>query len=179
MKTLRLTASLLAIILLTGCVTYAPAPPPWAPLTDPTKVSLATRVTHDEYKKTTNFIGANASEHNQLHLRGWRDDRTKVASFQLYATSFYSDHWRFYNEAYDSDGNKLDFISIDKKVDSCSGGRGCYFEETVGLNVSRKYLDEHQDTGIHYKVSGKAGEFTGFLPAAYVKGFLASVDSAS
>lgn len=174
---LRYFAALLPIALLTACMTPAPAPAAWHPLTDSAQVAAATRVTHDDYKKATAFVGANASENNSLYLRGWRDDRTKALDLQIYATSFYSGEWRFYGEAYDSDGSKLDFISIDKKVDSCGSARGCYYEEAVGLNVSRAYLEAHKETGIRYKVSGKVGEFTGFLPAAYVKGFLASVDA--
>jgi len=176
MKRVAIVATALA---LGGCITTIPAPQPKPLLTDYNVAASATSVTHDEYKKTTNFVGANASQYNALYLRGWRDDRTKTSSFQLYATSFYSDQWRFYREAYDSDGNKLDFISIDRKVDSCNGGRGCYFEETVGLNLSRQYIEDHQNSGIRFKISGKAGEFTGFLPPAYVKGFLLSVDKAS
>jgi hypothetical protein len=176
MKSYHLAAALL-ISLATACATAAPAQP-WALLTDPAQAAAATRATHDEYKKTTNFVGANASQYNQLHLRGWRDDKAKSVTFQIYATSFYSTQWRFYSEAYDSDGNRLEFVSIDKKVDSCNGPSGCYYEEAVGMNVPRKYLEDHQDTGIRFKVSGKAGEFTGFLPAAYVKGFLQSVDAA-
>jgi len=178
MKNKRSIAAAFLFILLGGCL---PGVKPIAPnptLTDPTQVSAQTKVTRDEFKKMTKFEGANASPYNRLYLRGWRDDRTAMITYQVYITSFYSTEWRHYNEAYDSDGNRMDFISIDKKVDSCSGARGCYFEETVGLNVTRKYLEDRQDTGIRYKVSGKVGEFTGFLPAAYVKGFLMSVDRA-
>jgi hypothetical protein len=179
MMTYRVAAASLLFALLSACVTYVPAPLPKPLITDPAQASAMTRVTRDEYKKMTKFEGANASQYNSLYLRGWRDDRTKVATFQIYATSFYGDQWRFYGEAYDSDGNRLEFISIERKVDSCDGARGCYYRETVGLNISRKYLEDHQETGIRYKVSGKAGDFTGFLPAAYVKGFLLSVDRAT
>jgi hypothetical protein len=147
--------------------------------TDFHQATAATRVTYDEFKKITQFRGANASQNNELYLRAWKDDRTKQITYQIYLTSFYGNAWRFYSEAYDSDGNQLDFLSIDRKVDSCGGAYGCYFEETVGLNVSREYLQQHQETGVRYKISGKAGEATGFLPAVYVKGFLASVDGAT
>jgi hypothetical protein len=179
MKIHRLAATALLLSLLSGCLPPLQIPQPRPILTDDAQVAAMTRTTHDEYKKITNFTGANASQYNNLFLRGWRNDRTKNTEFQVYATSFYSGQWRFYREAYDSDGNRLDFVSIDRKVASCSGGSGCYYEETIGLNVSRKYLEDHKATGIRFKVSGKAGEFTEFLPAAYVKGFLDSVDAAA
>lgn len=149
---------------------------PFALIDDPYQAAAATRVTRDDFKKQVKFEGANASSNNSLYLRGWRDERAGTTTFQIFATSFYGTEWRHYNDAYDSDGNRFDFESISKKVDSCLGARGCYYEEAVGLNVSRKYLEDHQETGIRYKISGKVGESTGFLPAAYVKGFLMSVD---
>jgi hypothetical protein len=181
MTTLRIALALsLAAPLFTACLTpvqlyQVPQPPKL--LSSATDVAAATKVEHDEYKKTTSFTGANASQYNTLLIRGWRDDKTKTARFQIYADSFYAGQWRFYNDAYDSDGNRLEFTSIDRKVVSCRGG--CTYTETVGLTVSRKYLEEHQETGIRFKVSGKAGEFTAELPAAYVKGFISSVDVAS
>lgn len=174
----RIFATSLSILVLAASASAAQSAQPDAAITDPVRASSLTKVTRDDFKKTTNYQGANASPQNALYLRAWRDDRTASTTFQVYLTSFYSTEWRHYDEAYDSDGNRLDFISINKRVDSCNGDRGCYYEETVGLYVTRKYLEDHQDTGIRYKVSGKTGEFTGFLPAAYVKGFLMSVDKA-
>jgi hypothetical protein len=173
----RILAAAITLALLTASAARV-APPPPALFTDYQRAAAATKVTRDEFKKTTKYQGANASTNNSLFLRAWKDDKTKEMTYQIYLTSFYGDRWRFYSEAYDSNGSRLDFTSIDKKVDSCNGDRGCYFEETVGLNVSRKYLEENAETGIGYKISGKAGETTGFLPAAYVKGFLVSIDAA-
>lgn len=161
---------------LAACVTHVPTPKPKPMLTDPQAAASETRISHDEFKKITTFLGANASEYNTLRLRAWKQDSDNSVNYQIYLTSFYNVQWRFYNEAYDSKGSKLDFVSIDRKVSSCSGSGGCYYEETVGLNVTRKYLEENQDTGIRYKISGKAGEAVGFLPAAYIKGFLISFD---
>lgn len=173
MNTRMVAASLLLSVASLG-PTFAQVPVP----TDPDKAAAMTKVTRDDFKKQTKFEGANASPNNSMYLRAWRDERAGTTTFQIFVTSFYSTEWRHYNEAYDSDGNRFDFESISRKVDSCLGARGCYYEEAVGLNVSRKYLEDHEDTGIRYKVSGKIGEFTGFLPAAYVKGFLMSVDKA-
>jgi hypothetical protein len=170
MKIYRLAAIALLFSPLSGCLGPQPI------LTDDAQVAVMTRATHDEYKKTTSFKGVNASRDNYLVLRGWRDDRTKSTEFQVYITSYYSGQWRFYSEAYDSEGNRLDFVSIDQHVASC-GSYSCRYSETIGLNVSRQYLEDHRTTGIRFKVSGKAGEFTDFLPAAYIKGFLDSVDA--
>jgi hypothetical protein len=146
---------------------------------DPVAVSVKTVVKHDDFKKTTNYTGANASQYNQLFIRAWRPDVTQKTEYQIYFTSFYGGGWRFYNEAYDTNGTKMDFLSIDRHVSSCSGGYGCNYEETMGLNVTREYLTANQNTGIKFKVTGKAGEAVFTLPAAYVKGFLLSTDPSS
>lgn len=176
MKILNFAAMSLTCALLTACLAPITIPQPEPLLTDPVRVAARTQIKRDEYKKMTNFTGANAVKYGTLFIRAWRDDKTNKTDFQIYADSYYSGGWRFYQEAYDSDGNRMDFVSIDRKVVSCRGG--CSYEETVGMSVTRKYLEDHQDTGIRFKVSGKAGEFTGELPAAYVKGLLMSVDAA-
>lgn len=97
---------------------------------------------------------------------------------QLYFRDHYDGEWRFYNSAYDIDGNKLDFLSIDRKVDTC-GKFGCRHFEDVGITVTRGYLDSHRDSGIRLKVSGRAGEAIVDLPPGYIQGFLRHLDAAS
>ena len=84
---------------------------------------------------------------------------------------YYGGDWRFYNSAYDSNGNSLDTTKISQDVGSCSTS-GCSHFEHLGLNVTREYLEKNQDSGIRFKVSGKAGEEVFSIPSAYIKAFL-------
>ena len=81
---------------------------------------------------------------------------------------------RFYDSAYDSNGNRLDTTIISRDVGACSA-YGCSHEEHIGFNVSREYLEKAQGDGIQFKVSGKAGEMIYSLPSAYIKAFLSVV----
>lgn len=60
---------------------------------------------------------------------------------------------------------------LHREVGSCSGG--CSLREHIAINLSREYLESHQETGMTFKVSGKAGESIHALTAAYIRAFLA------
>mgnify|MGYP003594130486 FL=1 len=156
---------------LSACV----APAPRLNVSDPQVVSSAISVQRDDFKKTTNYIGPNASPNtlDQVFLRAWKADATGSISYQIYVMDYYDGDWRFYNSAYDSNGNSLDTTLISRDVGSCSR-YGCWHEEHLGLNVSRAYLEKNQDSGIRFKVSGKAGEKVFFIPAGYIKAFLSA-----
>lgn len=154
---------------LSACV----APAPRLNVSDPQAVSSAISVQRDDFKKITNYKGPNASPDilDQVFLRARKADATGSITYQIYVMDYYNGDWRFYNSAYDSNGNSLDTTLISRDVGSCSR-YGCSHEEHLGLNVSRAYLEKNQDSGIRFKVSGKAGEEVFFIPGGYIKAFL-------
>lgn len=158
-----------SVLLLSACVATAPK----LNANDSQAVGSAITVQRDDFKKMTNFKGPNASPDilQKLFLRAWKTDATGTISYQIYVMDYYRGDWRFYNEAYDSNGTSLDTTIISRNVDSCSR-YGCWHEEHLGLNVTRDYLESHQASGIRFKVSGKAGENVFYIPSGYIKGFL-------
>jgi hypothetical protein len=53
---------------------------------------------------------------------------------------------------------QLDFVSIARKVASCDGRYGCHDQETIGLNGSRNYLEDHKVTSAEKIVAQQIDE---------------------
>ncbi|MEX5452132.1 hypothetical protein [Stutzerimonas stutzeri] len=141
---------------------------------EPPKVDLrpTIKVNYDEFKKLTEYEGSNvATGGDVVFLRAWKPDKSPMV-MQIYVMDYYSDEWRFYHSAWDSDGVKLDTTQISRDVGSCSRYSGCSHYEHLGLNVTRDYLEKHRQTGVRFKLSGKAGEEVFSIPAAHIDAFL-------
>ncbi len=146
-------------------------------LDDPMAIYKAMSVKHDNFKKIINYEGPNIANNPRdlLFIRAWNYQKTNNLKFQIYVADSYEGNWRFYNSADDSDGNSLEIVQISRDVGSCRRigySHFCLHTESVGVNISRDYLKNTQDTGINFKLSGKAGERTLFLPGSYVKAML-------
>lgn len=135
---------------------------------------------YDEFKRTTQYTGPSLAEGtlDYVSLRAFAFENPPNTIYQIYVSDYYNGNWKFYDYAYDSDGNKLDFVRIDRRVSGCSS-YGCSHTEDFALNVSRKYLQDRASTGIRFKVSGKGGEEIFFIPASYINGFLQVVPDTS
>jgi hypothetical protein len=166
----------------------AKAPTPSLNVNDPQAVSRAIKVNRDDFKKITRYVGPYAVGGTLLlggkevsrggdvvFLRAWKTDSIGSINYQIYVMDKYNGHWRFYDSAYDSNGNGLNTTLIDREVGSCSGSGSCSHAETLGLNVTREYLEKNQESGIRFQVSGKAGKEVFFIPGGYIKGFLSAV----
>jgi hypothetical protein len=158
--------------------TRAEAPPkeetasPKAPDTRQADLRATIEVKYDEFKKVTNYTGANvASDPDRVFLRAWKPDGSS-ATFQIYVMDFYSGQWRFYNSVLDSNGTKLDLTLISRDIGSCSRQAECTRYEHVGINITRAYLEKHRQSGIRFKLSGLAGEEVFSVPAAHINAFL-------
>lgn len=167
--------NVLTIVVVCGIsmIVTACASGPRVDFSDPQSIRSEIKVERDDFKKLTNFQGPNASGNilDNVLLRAWKFDRTGTTSYQIYVADYYTREWRFYDSAYDSRGTRLDATLISRDVSSCSR-YGCGFQEHIGINVSRQYLEENKATGIRFKISGKAGEEIFYIPSAYVKAFL-------
>lgn len=166
---LKLIGLAATVLSLSACMTV-----PTINTNDPQAVSASTTVKHDNFKKITIYVGPNALSdpvYDNVFLRASKIQSTGEILYQIYVKDYYSGSWRFYNSAYDSNGNRLETNVIGREVGSCTSN-GCSHEEHLGLKVSREYLEKSQDSGINFKISGKAGEEIFFIPGAYIKGFL-------
>lgn len=140
----------------------------------------AISVTRDGFKKQTHYKGPDISpggalvidKYDKVFLRAMKTDAESEIMYQIYVVDWYQGRWRYYDSTHDSNGAELPTVSISRVVESCSGSSGCTYIEHVGILVTREYLDKNRDSGIRFKVSGKAGEEVFFIPSAYVKAFL-------
>lgn len=167
---IKVSFSLLGLaVLLTGCLATTPK----LNLNDSQAIASAISVRTDSFKKQVNFSGPNVAkdETDDLHIRAWKFEKTGDISYQIYIADYYYGDWRFYDAAYDSNGDRFDTTKISREVGSCNK-YGCSHVEHLGLNVSKQYLEKNASTGISFKVSGKAGEQVFYIPSAYVQAIL-------
>jgi hypothetical protein len=130
---------------------------------------------YDEFKKLTNYTGPNvASGSDAVFLRAAKLD-SGLITIQIYVSDYYEGEWRFYNSAWDSDGNRLNVTLISRKVGSCGRYGGCSHYEDVGINITREYLEARRASGIRFKLSGRGGDEIFALPGPYISAFLDAV----
>jgi hypothetical protein len=170
---IRLNLLLLAgVCFFIGCVIPGQQTVNWQ---DSKSITNAIKVEYDEFKKTTKYTGPyhpNRLLASNIFIRAWKtdDDPSKVRC-QIYVDAYYRGDWRFYDHAYDSDGNRLDVTLIDRSVISCSGGT-CSHSEDIGVNVDIGYLKKHASSGIRFKVVGRGGEEVFVVPSPYINAFI-------
>lgn len=97
--------------------------------------------------------------------------RDKQPRFFLTITDYYDGDWRGFDQAFDSSGKKFHALSVRHKV-NCS--LWCGYEESLEIELSRQYLEDHLKSGISMRLYGPAGQssspFT--IPGPYLLGFL-------
>ena len=148
---------------------------------DTKAISSGIKVSHNNYKKLTIY---SAPEFQTVHkygmLQGWGFISLAAAKQQTTGQIVYAitlrdmlPGWLFLDEAYDIDGNKLQVNVLDRKV-NCSSNV-CLHTETLQIVVSRDYLEQHQQAGIKFQVSGKNGSEEYQIPSTYIKTFLTNL----
>ena len=162
-----------AIAVLSACVATAPK----LNVYDTQAVANAVSATRDDFQKTVDYSGPNIATGfgGILIIRAWKFEKTNEIKYQIYVADYYDGEWRFYDNAYDSNGERLDTTLISRKVEDCSR-YGCSHTEHVGLNITKEYLEKNKDSGINFKLSGKAGQAIFFIPGSYVQAILAAVN---
>lgn len=136
---------------------------------------------YDDFRKLTKYTGSNlGSGYSSLFLRAWKNNSVdKNVTYQIYVSHAHEGDWAFYNSAYDSDGKEFsDVTKIDTDA-SCHSSRrevNCTLWEDIGIGVSRRYLEEHIDNGILFKLYGKGGDVQFSISSGYIEDFLYAVD---
>ncbi len=161
---------LAVVITLVGC-----APLPKHDWTRPEYTVALVAVKSDDFKKMVEFTGPNCappSSSDSVFLRAWKS-KEGAPNYQVCVRHTYAGDWKYFNSAWDSNGNRLDVTVISRNVGSCYGG-ACTLNEHIGINVSQGYLDRAamSPEGMTFKIEGKAGQKIFSLPPAYVEGFL-------
>ncbi|QFY43224.1 hypothetical protein F6R98_11830 [Candidatus Methylospira mobilis] len=99
------------------------------------------------------------------------DERDQAMRYFLDITGYYDGDWLGFDKAFDSSGKKFHALTVKHKPD-CQ--LLCGYDEVLEIELTRKYLDDHAQTGVNMRLYGPAGAasapFT--LPAAYLQGFL-------
>ena len=140
MNKFKLLASFaIVLVLLTSCATTPPMN--W---NDPQEIASKINVEYDNFKKVTKFTGPYVvlEWSSYILIRAQKHDNDNELTYQIYVKHRYSGDWRYYDSAYDSDGNSIDVTLISRKVDSCYDW-GCFLEEHIGLNIDKDYLEKH------------------------------------
>jgi hypothetical protein len=168
--------------MISACGAPAPKPAPdpkpvAAPnlnLNDDQSVAERSSVQRERHSRTTIYRGPNAATKpsDQLYIRASKTDAGDV-SYQIYVVIGYSGAWRFYNWAYDTNGNSLYLTVMTRNLAACNRD-DCSHNEHLVIDVTRKYLEENMQSGLRIRVSGKKEdakeEF--LIPAGYIKAFL-------
>ncbi|MDO8723949.1 MAG: hypothetical protein Q7J31_17230 [Syntrophales bacterium] len=167
MNALKMFAVVTSLLILSSCGAGRVNP------NDAQAVKGGISVEHDDFKKITSYTGPNVGEKpDRLFIRAWKSDATGSIDYQIYVMDSYFYAWRFYDSAYDSNGNSLKTTLISRKFYHDFAKVGIY-EEDLGLEVTREYLEKNQESGIRFQISGKAGKKEVFsIPPAYIKAFL-------
>jgi hypothetical protein len=165
-------ASVLAVAaLLSGCAAQQVA-------TASTEAAVV--VARDEFRKMTTYRGPDVTVDvlDTVLIRAWRTDGQPV-EYQIYVSDHYDADWRFYSSAFDLDGQEFNVTQIARRVGACSRYSGCSKTETVGLNVTRAFLEKYRSRDLTFKIIGKAGEQVFTLPSRHIAKFLETVQDAA
>lgn len=133
-------------------------------------------VERDDFKKVTKYSGS-ALELDKVDLvivRAWKFDGKAKLDYQIYVSDDYTDGWRKYRTAYDSDGRAFPLVEIHHDV-SCFSRYSCRYTESVGFAVDRKYLMSKSKDGASFKIDGSGGSEVFTIPSYYLKSLLESI----
>jgi hypothetical protein len=149
-------------LILSGCTTMKPGNVTYDPKAETTIVTgKETTISPLVGAVRTVFLKAEISPSN-----------TALYLVVLYLSS---DGWLSADEVWDSSGAKLDgFRGSDEKFPIKFGQ---VTKEIYYIPLSPLYLEAHRKSGINLRLQGARGTFAATQPAAFVQGFLASLDA--
>jgi len=185
MEAQKIIALAASVLMLSACGAPAPKPTPPAPkavapqlnLNDAQDVAGASSVQRDDYAKTTTYRGPNLASkpQDQLFVQARKTDAGSI-TYQIFVKINYSGVWRFYNQAYDPEGNALYTTLLSRNLAQCQDN-DCVHSERLSVDVTRNYLQEHLQSGLRFSMRGKADEEIFFIPSGYIKAFLSLAET--
>ena len=138
------------------------------------EVMKKTTVTRNAVSKITTVKGpyAETSDKDAMYLLTARYTNNQMISSQLviYQTRIRQRGPAYYYQAFDPDGNKMEFSRF---VDTFSDT-----DEKVGITIPKEKLQTSRDTGIEFILYGKRDELSLKVEGFYIKGFLAKAKEA-
>ena len=163
----RILSMIVVLFLLSGC-----GPTKYK---TPDEVYTKTTFTKDPYKKSKWIKGPSvridqatqkpsATGYADVFLRTFVADG-RLVFHQLFVT-YYGSEWVFFDEAYDINGNKLEFIEIDRDFESLG------IIEIFAIIFREGHLEAARKTGINIKCRGRRGERVIILEPTFVEGYL-------
>lgn len=139
-------------------------------------VSITPEVTFDKFE---NLFKVVTPEFDGLILRGSvvKNSGEEVA-LQIYTTVGFKEDWAHINRAYSETGEELSVTNIKSTpdCDAFSLGFPCTLEETIGINVSRKFLEKHR-SGVEMKLSGRQSAVI-YIPGILIEALLVGLNQA-
>lgn len=162
MRTPAICAMLSAVVILAACVqpnqsSYLRSRP--LPPVD------VVQVEDSEFERNVKFLGIESRVGNEtgnpyaedtVRLRSWINKEGGTTTHQVYYTDYYQDDWRHYTRASNGNAENLRFVSIDRDVISCAGGRPCLLSETMGASISDDFLRQNAD-GFRMQFQSRSG----------------------
>ena len=136
----------------------------------------------NEFTKVHTYWGPSIDRKGMLdrgywatYLQASRHERSSHFNFYFFIRDRYDGEARFYNSAYDINGNSLLITHEDIKIFGCSSRYSCSYWEDVSIPMSLEYLRQHEIKGIKLQLRGKGGTTIVELPGIYIRGFLAAL----
>lgn len=174
MKTYLLCFLVLTVVALAGCASVD--------IHDAVAVSKNVIVNRDDFKKVAQYRAPtiNLGSGDAAYLRAFEPTsdtlKAHISPTVQLVVGLKAFHWVFYDKAYDSDGQSLSTVVLDRAVNMCSQYI-CNHTEIIAVTLPQGYLSAHA-SGLRIQVSGKGGNYVVQVPAAYIEGFLAAMPSA-
>ena len=163
----RILSMIVVLLLLSGCGSTK--------YKTPDEVDKKTTFTYDQNKKSKWIKGPTvrvdhatqkpaAMGYSDVFLRTFVADG-RLVFHQLFVT-YYGSEFVMFDEAYDINGNRLEFIEIDRDFE----GQGII--EIFAIIFREDHLEAAAKTGINIKCRGRRGERVITLEPTVVKGYL-------
>lgn len=138
------------------------------------EVRQKTTFSHNVVSKITTVDGpyAETSDKKAMYLLTAAYSNNQMVSCQLviYQSRIRQRGPAYYYQAFDSDGNKMEFSRF---IDTFSDS-----DEKVGIMIPQEKLESSRDTGMEFILYGKRDELSLRVEGFYIKGFLAKAQEA-
>jgi hypothetical protein len=140
------------------------------------RLSLNPVVTYDNFEK---LYKVETPIFDEMVLRGTVIEATgKEIALQIYTTVSFSGDWANIDRAFSASGDQLTVTRIKSDPD-CSGtslGLPCILNETVGVNLTRQFLERHK-SGVEIKLSGQKSTVV-YVPGPLIVALVTGLDDA-